>query len=140
MTLDSIWHAWTAADSTGDFTLKHIRTQILALGATCLAALPLASLAHHGWGGYDSSKTLKLTGTIEEATYGNPHGQVTLRTDEKTWRVVLAPPSRMENRGLAREMLKPGVSATVEGYPHREDANELRAERIVIDGKTIELR
>ena len=54
--------------------------------------------------------------------------------------VVLAPPSRMENRGLPREVLKPGKTATVAGYPNRTDANEMRAERITVDGKTTELR
>jgi hypothetical protein len=28
----------------------------------------------------------------------------------------------------------------VEGYPNRMDAQEMRAERITIDGKTVELR
>jgi hypothetical protein len=37
-------------------------------------------------------------------------------------------------------MLKPGVEATVVGYPNRSDANEMRAERITIGGKTVELR
>ncbi len=58
----------------------------------------------------------------------------------KVWTVVLAPPSRMENRGLPAAMLKPGAKARVEGYPSRDDPGELRAERITIDGKTIELR
>ena len=65
--------------------------------------------AHHGWSGYDSSKELTLTGTITEAGYEHPHGSVRLETPGKTWVVVLAPPSRMENRGLKREMLKGGV-------------------------------
>src|SRR5262249_1749884 len=47
---------------------------------------------------YDSSKVLTLTGTIREAGYEHPHGFVKLETG-KIWRVVLAPPSRMENRG-----------------------------------------
>jgi hypothetical protein len=46
----------------------------------------------------------------------------------------------MERRGLAAAMLKAGTQATVVGYPNRTDADELRAERITIDGKTIELR
>jgi hypothetical protein len=58
----------------------------------------------------------------------------------KVWLVVLAPPSRMSNRGLSQEMLKVGTTATVVGYPHREKADEMRAERITIDGKTVELR
>jgi 3-oxoacyl-(acyl-carrier-protein) synthase III len=36
--------------------------------------------------------------------------------------------------------IKAGVKARVVGYPNRTKADEMRAERIVIDGKTIELR
>ena len=61
-------------------------------------------------------------------------------TAGKTWRVILAPPSRMERRGLEKGMLKPGASVTVEGYPNRDKPEELRAERIIVNGKTIELR
>ena len=104
-----------------------------------LAIAPIA-WAHHGWSGYDSEKLLKLTGTIETSTFVNPHGSATLKTEDKTWTVVLAPPSRMLSRGLTSDMLKPGVEATVEGYPHRTESSELRAERITVDGKTVELR
>jgi hypothetical protein len=96
--------------------------------------------AHHGWSSYDSSKELTLTGTIKESGYEHPHGSVRLQTPDKTWIVVLAPPSRMENRGLRRDMLTPGTTATVVGYPSRNDPEELRAERITISGKTTELR
>lgn len=103
-------------------------------------ALPLAAAAHHGWSEYESAKILKLSGKIVESGYEHPHGHVRLETPGKTWLVVLAPPSRMERRGLAKDMLKPGTTATVEGYPNREKPEELRAERITINGKTVELR
>ena len=99
-----------------------------------------AVFAHHGWSEYDSSKTLQLDGTIEESGYSHPHGFVRLKTDDKTWNVVLAPPSRMENRGLTREMLNVGNRALVVGYQNRNKPDELRAERITVDNKTIELR
>jgi hypothetical protein len=105
-----------------------------------LALVPVHAAAHHGWSGYDSSKPLSLEGTIRDAGYEHPHGYVKLETREKTWLVVLAPPSRMENRGLPREMLKPGTKATVMAYPKRDDPMEVRAERITIEGKTTELR
>ena len=112
------------------------------LGAALLAiALWTAPvLAHHGWSGYDSSNTMSLTGTVREAGYEHPHGYVKLEVPGKTWFVVLAPPSRMENRGLQRDALTPGKTVTVVGYPNRTDPNELRAERITLDGKTTELR
>ena len=111
------------------------------------AALMLAALAyatpggaHHGWSEYDSSKTLTLAGTIRETGYEHPHGHIQLEVAGKTWHVVLAPPSRMQARGLARDALKPGATASVVGYPNRSKPDEVRAERITIDGKTIELR
>lgn len=106
-----------------------------------IAALAVApALAHHGWSEYDSSKPLKLTGKVIEFGYEHPHGHVRLETPGKTWLGVLAPPSRMERRGLAREMLKPGTAATLEGYPNRDKPAEMRAERITVGGKTVELR
>jgi hypothetical protein len=96
-------------------------------------------LAHHGWTGYQEKET-QLTGTITSASYENPHGQVDLSVDGKRWQIVLAPPSRMQARGLDRGMLKVGSQATVVGYIHKTTPTELRAERITIGGKTTELR
>ena len=95
--------------------------------------------AHHGWTGYNDTET-KLTGTIEMFSYENPHASVDLNVDGKRWHVVLAPPSRMQSRGLQKDMLKVGGKATVAGYVHRSIATELRAERIIIGDKTTELR
>ena len=105
-----------------------------------ILAAPAIVLAHHGWSEYDSSKALKLTGKIVEIGYEHPHGHVRLETPGKTWNVVLAPPSRMERRGLEKSALKPGATATVEGYANRDKPEEMRAERITLNGKTVELR
>jgi Family of unknown function (DUF6152) len=116
-------------------------TWILRACAGVLAgALVTGAWAHHGWTEYDSSKPLTLTGVVKESGYEHPHGHVRLETAGKTWSVVLAPPSRMERRGLTKEALKPGAKVTVVGYPNREKAEEMRAERITANGKTVELR
>ena len=105
-----------------------------------MLAAPVVAFGHHGWSEYDSAKVLKLTGRIVESGYEHPHGHVRLETPGKTWNVVLAPPSRMERRGLEKAALKPGTTATVEGYRNREKTEEMRAERISVNGKTFELR
>ena len=108
---------------------------------TMLALLVAAQAnAHHGWSEYDADKPLTLSGTIEESGYANPHGYVRLKTADKTWLVVLAPPSRMQDRGLPNAQLAKGATATVLGYQNRNKPEELRAERITIAGKTTELR
>jgi hypothetical protein len=108
--------------------------------AGTVLAVPLAVWGHHGWSEYDSSQVLKLTGKIVESGYEHPHGHVRLETPGKTWHVVLAPPSRMERRGLEKGALKPGTTVSVEGYPNRDKPEEMRAERISVNGKTVELR
>ena len=115
---------------------------LLRTGAGILASALTAGAAwaHHGWSEYDSSKPLTLTGVIKDSGYEHPHGHVRLETPGKTWSVVLAPPSRMERRGLSKAALKSGTQVTVMGYPNREKTEEMRAERITVNGKTVELR
>lgn len=106
--------------------------------AAMLATGPAA--AHHGWSSYDSGHARVLTGIVTQVSYHYPHGTIQLEVNDKSWLVVLAPPSRMSSRGLPREDLRIGIEATVEGHPSRTDPGELRAERIIINGKTTELR
>jgi hypothetical protein len=108
--------------------------------AFILLFLATSMTFHHGWADYDQTKVLNLTGEILESSYENPHGIIKLKTKDKTWTAVLAPPSRMENRGLKKEMLKVGETATVVGYPHKTEKDEMRVERITIGKTTTELR
>ena len=110
------------------------------LAVLAVATLSGAALAHHGWSEYDSSQELKLTGKIVESGYEHPHGHVRLETPGKIWVCVLAPPTRMENRGLHKDMLKVGNTVTIVGYPNRNKPEEMRAERVIVQGKTVELR
>ena len=117
-------------------------TLFLSLSVGLLAGCWMAgtAFAHHGWTGYDANKTLNLTGVITQAEYVNPHGMIRFQDNGKTWIAVLAPVSRMSSRGLTQEMLKVGATVTVVGYPHMEKTEEMRAERITVAGKTVELR
>jgi len=126
-----------------------MKTTQFALFRSALAVLISAwvmsgvALAHHGWSHYDASKVLNLSGVIKESSYANPHGLIRVQVDGAngmTWVAILAPPSRMTSRGLSPEMLKVGAMVRLVGYPHRENANEMRTERITVEGKTVELR
>lgn len=114
--------------------------RMLSLSVLATALVATSALAHHGWSEYNADKPLELSGTIAESGYQQPHGYVRLKTADKTWMVVLAPPSRMESRGLAKAMLATGGKVTVYGYPHRSKNDELRAERITVGDKVTELR
>ena len=99
-----------------------------------------AASAHHGWGSYDATKPFTITAPVETLVWADPHTHITVKYQNDVWEATLAPLFRMQARGLSEEMLKPGTSVAVEGYPSTRTAHEMRAERITVAGKTVELR
>lgn len=112
----------------------------ILIAATLALALPAAAYAHHGWSSYDANKTLTVTGKFKTVSWANPHGQATMNWKGKEWRVILAPTSRMEARGLTKAMITPGKQVKLVGYPRLDGTAEMRIERITAGGKTVELR
>jgi hypothetical protein len=108
-------------------------------GVSMLLAAGAAS-AHHGWGSYDADRPVTVSGPITEVAFEQPHVHVKVNADGKSWLVVLAPPSRMESRGATEGVLAVGATISAYGFPNRDDPNEIRAERITIDGHTYEMR
>ena len=111
----------------------------LLLLLLALAGAPLAQ-AHHGWSAYDAKQALTVETDIREVHYRNPHAELTISHDGQEWRVILAPLSRLESRGLPDSDLQPGKTVTIVAYPRKDGTAELRAERIIVDGRTVELR
>jgi hypothetical protein len=112
----------------------------LLLAAIPTLALALPALAHHGWGSYDADQLQDFQAELATVAYRNPHAEVEVDRDGERWRVILAPTSRMEARGLPPDALVVGRSIGIQAYPRSDGTRELRAERIVVDGTTIELR
>jgi len=99
-----------------------------------------AAFAHHGWGSYDASKGFTISAPVETLSWADPHAHIMLKYEGATWEATLAPLSSMQARGLSEEMLKPGTPVVVLGYPSTRNLHEMRAERITVAGKTVELR
>ena len=104
------------------------------------ALLTSAALAHHGWGNYDASKPVTVTGPIVTSKFENPHATITVGASDKVWTVTLAPTSRMNNRGATEKVVAVGQNISAYGYPSTVDKDEMRAERITVNGKTYEMR
>ncbi len=107
-------------------------------GLAALAAAP--ARAHHGWGNYDAGTALAFEGPVLVSKYENPHGEVEMMHEGRRWTCTLAPPFRMQARGLPPEDIAVGKVVRVVGYPSRVRDAEMRVERIVVAGKTVELR
>jgi uncharacterized protein DUF6152 len=112
----------------------------LLFGLLLTAASAMSVFAHHGWGSYDASKPITVTGPIETSKYENPHATITVKATDKVWTVTLAPVSRMQSRGASPEFVGVGKTVSAYGYPSTVEKDEMRAERITVDGKTVEMR
>jgi hypothetical protein len=108
--------------------------------SAAFALLTSAALAHHGWGSYDASKPVTVTGPIATSKFENPHATITVRASDKVWTVTLAPTSRMNNRGATEKVVAVGHNISAYGYPSTVEKDEMRAERITVNGKTYEMR
>jgi len=114
------------------------RRHLVVLAA--LVAMPAAALAHHGWGGFDSSKVLDHTGPVARSTYANPHGTLFMVKDGEELTIELAPTSRMQARGLAEADVAAGKTVRVYAYQNRGNPKVYRAEWVEIAGRRVELR
>jgi hypothetical protein len=104
------------------------------------ALLTGAALAHHGWGSYDAAKPVTVAGPIVTSKFENPHAIITVKGSDKIWTVTLAPTSRMSSRGATAEVVAVGKNVSAYGYPSTAEKDEMRAERITVDGKIYEMR
>ncbi len=115
-------------------------SRTLAALVAMIAFGSVAAVAHHGWGSYDAAKPVTVAGPILTSKYENPHVTLTVRGSDKVWTVTLAPTSRMQSRGAPAELVSVGKTVKAEGYASKAEPGEMRAERITVDGKTVEMR
>jgi hypothetical protein len=101
-------------------------------------------LAHHSeTAEYDSSKPVKVTGTIKKVEWQNPH--VWFYVDVKdesgkitTWGFSGAPPGSLMRRGITKEALKLGAVVNVEGSRARDGSNNASGRRVTFaDGTNV---
>jgi hypothetical protein len=108
--------------------------------AVIIAGSAAAALAHHGWGSYDAAKPITVQGPIATSKFQNPHVSITVKAADKVWTVTLAPTTRMLSRGAPPEFVAVGKVISAYGYASTAQKDEMRAERITVDGKTVEMR
>jgi hypothetical protein len=88
--------------------------------ALLLALTPL--MAHHSMAGFDRNKTIKLSGTVKQFKWANPHAWIEIEVpDEKgamtVWNVEMTAPGQLVRAGWKSTTLKPGDKVTVSGHP-----------------------
>jgi hypothetical protein len=85
-----------------------------------------AALAHHGFGLFDRTKPVTLTGKISRIDFVNPHSYLyfdTLSADGKplAMRCEMRAATLLRRSGWSQEMFVIGATVTVSGFAHRQD-------------------
>ncbi len=116
-----------------------MRKALLAVTLAAGAALATPSAAHHGWAGY-LDEEFALTGIVETANLGGPHGVLRMRVGRQVWNVVLSPPTRIQRAGLTNAAVPRGTRVTARGHRHRNPRTlEMKTERLVIGNRSFDL-
>ena len=112
------------------------RVGLAALGF-CGAA---PALAHHGWGGYGTEE-FSLSGTVQSANLGGPHGMVRVRDNGgRVWDVVLGPPRNQSRAGLTEAELPAGVAVMAFGHRHLDPNRlEMKTERLRVAERVFDI-
>jgi uncharacterized protein DUF6152 len=91
-----------------------------------LASVPV--VAHHSFAAeYDAQKPVKMTGTVTQMEWINPHAWIHMdvkKPDGKmeNWMVEAGAPNALLRRGFNKQSLLPGTVITVEGYQAKDGA------------------
>src|SRR5262249_42478862 len=91
-----------------------------------LTSVPV--VAHHSFAAeYDAQKPVKMTGTVTQMEWINPHAWIHMdvkKPDGKVenWMVEAGAPNALLRRGFNKQSLLPGTVITVEGYQAKDGA------------------
>jgi len=121
--------------------LRLTERSLWRLIAAMMMALLLApaAFAHHGWG-WATDEEFQITGKITGTKLGNPHGEVSIEVQGAQWVVEVGQPWRNDRAGLSANLLSVGRTITVHGHRSARQGERLvKAERVVIDGKSYNL-
>lgn len=120
-----------------------IRSATFAAALASAACADVAS-AHHGFGSFDRTREIELSGTITGVDFVNPHtwvyldvvgedGQVT------PWRCELRAATVLRRSGWSADLFVAGEPIVINGAPDREDPHSCYLSTVVFsDGATAE--
>lgn len=123
----------------------HCRTRYFGLGRLCrllavsatAAGASLAATgaaAHHSTTAiYDSSRTVEVSGIVEEVSWRNPHGRLTFRAADGTvWEAEMPATVVLRILGIRQDLIDVGDRVTVAGAPARRRDNEMNARNVLL--------
>ena len=101
-----------------------MKSSLIALAAVGSALTAGPALAHHSYAMFDTTKELKLSGTVKNFYWTNPHSAIEIDVPNAaggvdTWGVECNSPNNLARMGWKSTSLKPGDKVTISIHPLR---------------------
>lgn len=107
-------------------------SRLLTTLAVALAA-PIVSAHHSTVAIYDSSRTVEVTGIVEQVSWRNPHGLLRLRdADGAVWEAEMPATVVLRILGIRQDLIDVGDRITMAGAPARRAEHEMNARNILL--------
>ena len=102
-----------------------MKSLVKAAGMVALALYAAPAWVHHSGAMFDSSKEVKVTGTVMEFHWTNPHSSFKLDVKnadgtDSVWAVEMNSPNNLVREGWKRTTLKPGDKVTATVHPLKD--------------------
>jgi hypothetical protein len=113
--------------------------------AVVLLGAPSLGWAHHGTSGfYDQSRVVKITGTVKEFRWRNPHSGLFIVAKDASGKEVvysleMGSPNALSRAGLSRQSFKAGDTVVADMHPsYGSPTNgELFSRSVWVNGKPV---
>jgi hypothetical protein len=116
----------------------------LAMTAAGLLSIAAPVCAHHAFAAeFDSTKPLKLHGTVTKMEWINPHAwiHIDVRNPDGTvigWMVEGGSPNTLLRNGFTKASLPQGTEIVVDGYQSKDESNKMNGRDITFpDGRKL---
>ena len=118
------------------------RVLTLVAASVVLVALAVPLFAHHSFSAeFDRNKRVSLTGVITTVKWQNPHVYFYIDVKDKdtskvtNYGVELGSPNGVLGNGLSRDILKVGMTVSLDGSMAKDGSNKLNGSNITVNGK-----
>ena len=116
----------------------------LVLTSTVAAALAAPAFAHHSFAMFDAEKTIRVSGTVKQVEWTNPHVWLRVMVNNaqtgkaEQWGFEMGPPAQQIRRGWEPDSLKAGDTVTLNMHPLKDGSRGRQViDATLPDGKTV---